>query len=77
MSLRTKRFAAVLVLALGVGAQGGTAFAGRNHGPVCHGTNQVTCRPDPQPTHGNDCGSNTKHPLNSSDHCMPLVEIPL
>lgn len=39
------------------------------HGPKhedCHGANEVDCRPDPQPEHGNDC-------VRSDDHVCPIT----
>lgn len=68
MTTRMKRLAALLVLGLAV-ATPTSALAGHKQGPGCHGQNQVECRPDPQPTHGNDCGDNSTYPLNSNDHC--------
>jgi len=75
MRTRTKRVVAAGMLVLGLAGAQGTAWAGHKQGPACHGRNQVVCRPDPQPTHGNDCGDNSKHPLNSNDHCG--IAIPL
>jgi len=74
MSKRLRRIIAISALAFATVGAPATAWAGHNQGPGCHGANQVPCRPDPQPTHGNDCGSNSTNPLNSDDHCgdIPL-----
>lgn len=34
--------------------------------PGCHGTNQIVCRPDPQPTHGQDCTHSDDHRCTSA-----------
>lgn len=73
--MNIKRVLATSVVAIGLMAPG-TALAGHEQGPNCHGKNQVPCRADPQPTHGNDCGTNANVPLNSNDHCL-IIEIPL
>lgn len=74
MGKRTKRLLAVGFIAFGL-ALPGNAIAGQKHGPGCHGVNQVPCRPDPQPDRGNDCGSNSKHPKNSNDHCGEVIPV--
>lgn len=50
-------------------ALSGTALANNNPHPDCHGMNQVICRPDPQPDHGQDC-------LHSDDHRCDVVPTP-
>jgi hypothetical protein len=53
-----------------------TAFAGNPHGnppgndgQLCHGHNQASCRPDPQPSHGQDCQPHGNNPDGNDDHC--------
>lgn len=80
MTSRMKRLLVALLLGAGLAAASGAGpvpfiWAGHKQGTACHGTNQVPCRPDPQPDHGNDCGDNSTYPLNSNDHCGE--EIPL
>jgi hypothetical protein len=40
-----------------------------NDGNNCHGANQVPCRPDPQPSHGQDCQPHGNNPDGNDDHC--------
>jgi hypothetical protein len=40
-----------------------------NDGGSCHGANQSTCRPDPQPSHGQDCQPHGNNPDGNDDHC--------
>jgi hypothetical protein len=72
MKFRFKRLLlATSIASVALIGQGTAAWAGHNQGPECHGANQTPCRPDPQPTHGNDCGcsGNTDNGTNSNDHC--------
>jgi hypothetical protein len=42
--------------------------------PDCHGANEVPCRPDPQPTHGNDCTKSEDHRCcDSLELCPPVT----
>ena len=49
-----------------------------NDGPACHGANQDDCRPDPQPSHGQDCLPHGNNPDGNDDHCAvdPIEEMP-
>lgn len=40
-----------------------------NDGGNCHGANQASCRPDPQPSHGQDCDEHGNNPDGNDDHC--------
>jgi outer membrane biosynthesis protein TonB len=40
-----------------------------NDGDPCHGANQETCRPDPQPSDGQDCLPHGNNPDGNDDHC--------
>jgi hypothetical protein len=40
-----------------------------NDGNHCHGANQIVCRPDPQPSHGQDCRPHGKNTDGNDDHC--------
>ena len=42
-----------------------------NDGDLCHGANQQTCRPDPQPSHGAECDPHGNNPDGNDDHCGP------
>jgi hypothetical protein len=56
-----KRLALVLV-ALTAMLLAVPAYASNpNHPTGCHGANNVPCRPDPQPTHGDDCTHSDDH----------------
>lgn len=38
----------------------------------CHGANMTDCRPDPQPSHGQDCTHQPPgNPNGNDDHCLP------
>lgn len=64
---------AVIALALG-GASNVTATPPGNDGNLCHGANQETCRPDPQPSHGQDCDAHGNNPDGNDDHCGPTAQ---
>ena len=40
-----------------------------NDGGFCHGANKETCRPDPQPLHGQDCLPHGHNQDGNDDHC--------
>lgn len=43
----------------------------------CHGANQATCRPDPQPSHGQDCTHQPPgNPNGNDDHCASPAPSP-
>lgn len=42
-----------------------------NHLGGCHGANDVPCRPDPQPTHGNDCTRSDDHSCDTTTTTAP------
>jgi len=42
-----------------------------NDGGYCHGANHESCRPDPQPSHGQDCQPHGNNPDGNDDHCGP------
>lgn len=62
----------ILCAALMVGC--GTVLAHTppgNDGGACHGANKETCRPDPQPSHGQDCQPHGANQDANDDHCGP------
>jgi len=42
-----------------------------NDGGFCHGANKASCRPDPQPSHGQDCKPHGNNHDGNVDHCGP------
>lgn len=64
---------AMLAIVILIFATAGTVKAGEppfgNDGPPCHGQNQNDCRPDPQPSHGQDCDAHGNNPDGNDDHC--------
>lgn len=45
-----------------------------NDGNLCHGANQESCRPDPQPSHGQECEVHGNNPDGNDDHCASPSE---
>lgn len=67
----------VILAALSVLAFSAITFASDppgNDGNLCHGASQASCRPDPQPSHGQDCQPHGNNPDGNDDHCSPSTE---
>src|SRR5690348_2642872 len=67
---------ALLAFASGVSA---TPPAGGppGQGECSHGNSQATCRPDPQPSHGQDCDEHGPHEGGvNEDHCADASPSP-
>jgi hypothetical protein len=47
-----------------------------NDGDLCHGANQESCRPDPQPSHGQDCLDHGNNTDGNDDHCSSQEATP-
>lgn len=72
-TVRTLAASFLIVLALA-----SPAYAGNPHGQppgndggTCHGANLASCRPDPQPSHGQDCLPHGHNADGNDDHCAP------
>src|SRR5258706_15548757 len=70
MKYRIASFVYVLLFAFASITFAGSPPPG-NDGGFCHGKNHQTCRPDPQPSHGQDCQPHGNNPDGNDDHCGP------
>lgn len=44
-------------------------------GECDHGNSQQSCKPDPQPSHGQDCDEHGNHGGVNEDHCSPAPTV--
>lgn len=63
---------AVIAIAM-TGVASVSATPPGNDGNHCHGANMETCRPDPQPSRGQDCAAHGNNPDGNDDHCSTEV----
>jgi len=64
--------AAVVVVALGATSVTNAHTPPGNDGGYCHGANKESCRPDPQPSHGQDCKPHGNNQDGNDDHCASV-----
>jgi len=61
-----RRLALLLVVAGALAIAAPANASNPNHELGCQGSNNVPCRPDPQPTHGNDCSRSDDHSCSTT-----------